>query len=171
MKFLFNIIPVSSCPSPNWACLCGGQDIPEPFHLLSCPYSLRHSPWSKNDGPNTSCPKKETLAVVVARNGLSTFLPQHLYSKEEDARYADGYYSCLQRLSRDTHSQNYKSVSENHDSDADGLHFKLCSDILSPIQCDNLNYLLNESSFGIPPFNKAKMFIETKSNCNEIAWF
>jgi|SRR6056297_1949310 len=43
MKFLLNIIQISSCPSQRWACPCGARGIPVPFHRLSLRYSMHRS--------------------------------------------------------------------------------------------------------------------------------
>jgi len=78
MKFLTNIIPLSNCPSPNWAFPCDAPNIPGPSHRLSgrC-FMLRSRP-PRNVGPSTSCAPPETPSGEGARNGPSTFSPERL---------------------------------------------------------------------------------------------
>jgi len=78
---------------------------------------------------------------------------------------------CLLRPLKYVHSQNYISVLTNHDIDIEYPLLKLDNDILSPIQYDNLNCLLNVNSFGILSFNKTKTFIETKVTAMKLQGF
>jgi len=79
-----------------------------------------------------------------------------------DIRHAYEYGPCSQRPSEYVHSPNRISAPANRDSDAEGRPLKRYKDILSPRLYDNLNYLLKVSSSDIRPFNKTKIFIETK---------
>ena len=65
MKFFTNIIiPISNCPSLSWAYPYGVQDIPEPFHQLSYPYSKHHNLQTKSAYPNIVCLIWEIHVVV-----------------------------------------------------------------------------------------------------------
>jgi len=162
MKFLLNIIQISSSPSPSWACPCGARDIPGSFHRLSFRYSMHRSRPPKSDAPNTSCQAQETPFGEAERYGLSTSSPNYLYSGTADIQHAYECGPCSQRPSEYAHSPNHISVPTDHGSDVEGRPSKHYSDILSPRLYDNLNYLLNVSSSDIRPSNKTKIFIETK---------
>lgn len=171
MKFLTNITQVSSCPSPSWAYPCDVQDIPEPFHRLSFPYSMHHSQQPKSDDPNTFCQGQEIPFGEDGRNVPSTSSQDCLRSRKEDIQHACEYDPCSQHPSIYGHSTNRRSVPVNLDSDVEGHRSKLYNDISSPILYDNLNYLLNGSSYDIRPSNKTKIFIETKVAAIELQGF
>lgn len=171
MKFLFNTIQISSCPSPSWACPCGVQDIPEPSHRLSYQYSMPHSPPPKDGGPNIACPRQGTLVVKDGMSGLSAFLPIPLCSKREDIPHACGCGPCSRHLSVCEHSPNRKSEPKGPDIETvypPSIHY---SDILSPILYGNSNYLSNGNSCGNQTFHKTKTFIETKVTAMKLQGF
>lgn len=105
---------------------------------------------------------QETPLAIGGRNGLSVSSPNYLYSGTADIQHAYEHGPCSQRPSGYVHSPNRISVPANRDIDAEDRPSKHYNDILSPRLYDNLNCLLNVSSSDIRPFNKTKMFIETK---------
>lgn len=171
MKFLFNIILISSCLSPNWAYPCDVQGIPEPSHLLSFQYSKLHNLQPKNGDPNIVYPKMETLVVVIEMNDLSFSLPKYLYSKKVGIQCAYEYDLYLQLPSKYEHPPNYRFASTNLDNGAEDRLSERGNGTLSPIQYGNLNYLLNVNSFGALTFNKTKIFIETKVTAMKLQGF
>ena len=171
MKFFLNITLISNCLFPNWACLCDAQDTLEPFHLLSCRCSMRHSLLPKSVVPNIACAVWEIPAAKCVMNDLSISLPKHLYSMRQDIQHAYGYDPYSQRLSKYELAQNYISVLTNHDNGAEHPLEELYSDTWSPILYGNLNWLSNANSFGRLTHNKAKTFIETKVTAIKLQGF
>lgn|SRR5690554_579952 len=162
MKFFLNITLISNCPFLNWAYPYGAQGTLGPSRQLSFQYSKLHNPPPKSADPNIASSVQEIPVAADAMNDPLISLPIYLCSEKEDIRHAYGYGPCSQHLLEYGHSQNYRSGSEDHGSDAGGPHEEQDNDILSPIQYGNSNYLLNESSFDSSTSNKAKTFIETK---------
>ena len=104
-------------------------------------------------------------------NDLSISLPKHLYSKRGDTQHACEYDLCLQHLLEYEHSQNYISVSTNHDIDVEYHPEEQHNDISLPIPNGSSNYLSNVSSFEMLTFNKTKTFIETKVTAMKLQGF
>ncbi len=171
MKFLSNIILISSCLSPNWAYPCDVRDILEPSHRLSCQYSKHHNQQPKSACPNISCSRRETPFEEVVKNDLSISSPKRLRSKKEGIPNAHGHGLCLQHPLEYGHFPNYIPVSTNHGIYTERPLSKPRNDILSPIRYDNLNWLWNVSSSGSSTFNKTKTFIETKVTAMKLQGF
>jgi len=171
MKFFLNITLISSCLFLNWAYPCDAQDILEPSHPLSCQYSKLHNQQPKSGDPNIACSTWGIPVAEVVTYDFSVSLPIHLYSMKQDTQRACVCGPYLQHPLEYEHSQNYISVSTNHDNHVEYRPVKRHNGILSPIQDDSSNYLSNESSFGSLPFNKTKTFIETKVTAIELQGF
>ena len=162
MKFLTNIIQISSSLSPNLAGPCGAPNIPGPSHRLFYRYSRHHTQLPTNDGPGNVCPKQGTLAGEDATNGLSAFLQGRLCSTGEDIQHACGCGPCSPHPLVYGRSPNRTSGPKGPDSAVVGLPSAHRGDVWSPTLCGNSNYLSNGNSCGNPPFHKTKTFIETK---------
>jgi len=162
MKFLTNIIQISSCLSQNLADPYGAPNILEPSHRLFSQYSKLHNQLPINDDPNNVYLKQGILVGEDEMNVLSTFSQEHLYLRKEDIPHAYGCGLYLQLLSEYERSQNRISESKGHDIDVEGRLSKHHNGTWSPILYDSSNYLSNENFYGIQTFHKTKTFIETK---------
>ena len=171
MKFLPNIILISSCLSQNLADPCGAPSIPGPSHRLFCRYSRRHSRLPIGDGPNNACPKQGTLVGEDAMNGPSAFLQVHLYSRRVDIPHAYGCGPCSLHLSGYERSPNRRSVPKGLDSGAADPPLEHHSGIWSPILYGNSDYLSNGNYHGTRSFHKTKTFIETKVTAMKLQGF
>ena len=162
MKFLTNIIPLSNCPSPNWAFPCDAPNIPGPSHRLSgrC-FMLRSRP-PRNVGPSTSCAPPETPSGEGARNGPSTFSPERLCAAKGGTRHGCGYGPCSLRPSEYARSPNRISGRAGRDSDISNRPEEPNTCAWSPKLYDSSDYLWNGNSSGNSTSHKAKTFIETK---------
>ena len=171
MKFLSNIIQISSCLSQNLADPCGAPDIPEPSHRLFCQCSRLHSQPPIGDDPSNACPKRETLVGEDAMNGLSISLQIRLCSMKEGIphAYGRGPYSPL--LSGYERSPNRISVPKGLDSGTEGLPLELHNDTWSTILYGNSDYLSNGNYCGTRPSHKTKTFIETKVTAMKLQGF
>ncbi len=170
MKFI-KVILISSFLSLNWIFPYDVQDIPEPFRLLYSQCSIRHTQLPRNDVPNTSCPSSEILAKEAEKNDLLISSLAHLCSVMENIQYAyvhDPYSLLLLGYKR---SPNHISELVNPYNESANHLSKHDSDNSLPIQYDNSNYLLNENSFDILPYYKARIFIETKVTAMKLQGF
>ena len=170
MKF-FNVIPISSFLSLNWAYPYGAPSTPEPSHLLSYQYSKPHNQLPRNDDPSISCPPQETLVEVTWTYDLSVSLQEHLYLWKVDTLYAYEHDPCLLHPLVCGHSPNHRFESANPGSGVVNLLLVRDNDIWLPKQGDNLNYLSYANSFGNFPNHKAKTFIETKVSAMKLQGF
>ncbi len=170
MKF-FKVILISSFLSLNWTFPCDVQDTPEPFHLLYSQCSIRHNQLPRNDVPNTSYPTLEIPVEEVEKNDLSISLLGHLYLGMAGIQYAYAHdlYSLLLLIYE--RFPNHISELVNPDTESANHLSKRDNDTSLPTLYDNLNYLLNVNSFGILPFNKARIFIETKVTAMKLQGF
>ena len=171
MKFLPNIIQISSCLFQNLADPCGAPDIPESSHRLFFQYSRLHSQLPIGDDPNNVCPEQGTLVGEDAMNDLSVFSQVHLYSMREDIPRAYGCGPCSRHLSGHERSPNRISVPKGLDSGAAGHPLEHHSGISSPILYGNSDYLSNGNSYGTRPCHKTKTFIETKVTAMKLQGF
>ena len=172
MKFIFShIILISSCLCLNWVSPYDVPSIPEPSHQLSYLYSKHHNQLPKSDDPNTSSQELEIPVATIVMNDPLAFLPTHSNLLTEDTQHAHEYGLYLLLLSEYVHSQNHIFELEYPYNVFVHLLSILHIDIWSPIQYDNLVWLLNANSSYNLTLNKTKKFIETESICNEIAGF
>lgn len=162
MKFLKNIIQVSSSPYQSLVDPYDAQGIPEPSHQLSCQYSTHHNRLPTNDNPNNAYPKQETPVEEDEMNDLLTSLQERLYSMTEDIQHAYEYGLYSQLLSEYEHFRNHISELISHDNDVEGLLLERHNDTWSPILYGNSDYLLNGNSYDNSTSSKTKTFIETK---------
>ena len=170
MKF-FSLILISSFLSPNWACLYGVPDTPEPFHLLYSQYSKLHNLLPRNNDPNISCQVQETLAEEAGTSDLLVSLQEHLYLWTVDILYAYEYDPYLLLPLVFVHFPNHRFELTNLDTFAVNLLLEHDNDILSPKPGDNLNYLSCGNSFDTFPYDKANTFIETKVSAMKLQGF
>lgn len=171
MKFFFHIILISSCLWANSGYPYGVQDIPEPSHRLSCPYSTHHNQQPKNACPSTAFSTLETHLESVGTSDLLTSLPKYLCSKMVGILYAYGYDLYSRLLSVSVHFRYRISGSANHGNATEHLREVLNNDILSPILYGNSNYLSSGNYFGRLAHNKSIMFIETKVTAMKLQGF
>jgi hypothetical protein len=170
MKFFF-ITLISSYLFLSWVCLDDVQGIPEPSHLLSVQYSKHHNQLPRNVAPNIVYLTQETLVEVALRYAPLASLQERLYLSKVDILNACEYDLYLQPPSGCEHSQNHKFELVNHDTFASNRPLKHDNGIWWTKQDDNLDYLLYGNSFGNYPYNKAKIFIETKVSAMKLQGF
>ena len=162
MKFLKDIIQVSSCLSQNLVDPCDAQDIPEPSHQLFCQCSTHHNRLPINDDPNNAYPKQEIPVEEDEMNDLSASLQERLYLMKEGTQHAYEYGPYSQLLSEYERSLNHISELIGHDNDVEGHLLEHHNDTWLPILYGNSDYLLNGNSYGNSTSSKTKTFIETK---------
>ncbi len=170
MKF-FVIILLSSFHGWCLAYPDDAQDILEPSHRLYFQYSTHQSQLPRSVSPNTSYLALGIPAAKASRIFPSTFLLIDLLLEMEHTQYACEYDLCLQHLLECGHSRYYKSGLEYLDSEFANRLLEHDSDISLPKQYGNSTDLLYVNSFYILPYNKAKIFIETKVSAMELQGF
>ena len=170
MKFLLTLL-ISSFLVGSLVDLYGARDIPEPFHLLYCQYSILHNQLPKNDAPSISSLTLEIPAEEVWRSDPLASSQGHLYSTMEDIQYACEYDPYLLPPSKYGHSHYHRSELKYRDIYASNLLSTHGNDTSLPKLYDMLDCLLNENSFDILPYNKSKTFIETKVTAMKLQGF
>jgi len=167
MKFFISLI--SSFSSEYSAYLYDAQDTLVRPRLLYCLYSTHHSQRPRNVGPNSAFATLETRVGEDEKYGLSTSLPEHLYSTKGDTQYVNERDLDSQLPLKYGHSQNHISESLGLDSVPEYRLSEHDSDTWLSKPNEHLNGLLYVNSCEIHPYNKGKNFIETESNRNIIA--
>lgn len=174
MKFfaiIFIITALSNSLSQNWGYPCDVQDTPEPSHQLYYLYSKLQSQQPKSAFPNISSPIQEIPVEEDGMNGLSISSQGYSGLMTVGIQRACEYGRCSQPLSIFEHSHYRIFESEYHGTFPEYHPLIQDNGILSPTQCDNLNYLLNVNCSCIEPFSKFKIFIETEVSAMKLQGF
>ena len=168
MKF-FTLI--SSCLFLSWVYLYDVRDTPEPSHQLFDLYSRHHSQLPRSVAPNISSLTLGILVEAVSRFSPLISSPGYSHLMMEDILYAyeRGLYSLPLLISE--HSRYHRFELTNLDIAASNLPLEHDIDILSPKPNGNLNCLLYGNSYGNYPYNKSKIFIETKVSAMKLQGF
>jgi hypothetical protein len=154
-----------------WAFLDDVLNILEPSLLRYFLYSTHHNLLPKSDVLSISVSTLETHFEEVGKYDLLTFSQEYLYSLTVDTQYGDEHGLYSQRLSRSEHSHYYIFGLSNLESAFEYHLVEHDNDILLTRLDEHLNDLHYGCFFDNHPYCKTRNFIETKSNCNEIAGF